>query len=127
MSTTEAIPQAEAIEGVRATAEEMRSKGARLMAVAARDNGDGTFELIYLYDVGGRMQDRRFNLLPDQEVDTISGIYAGATNMERENVDLFGLKFKGMSPGLLLEAGKSPACPLRKTVEKEMKEGPGNG
>jgi NADH:ubiquinone oxidoreductase subunit C len=128
MSAEEAppAPPLRDLSEVRASAEEMRAKDARLIMIMVRENPDGTFELIYAYDLGGCVQDVRFSLPPDREVDTISGVYAGATNLEREIVDLFGLNFKGMAPGLLLEAGKSMKCPLRRPPEPKP-EGPPKG
>lgn len=104
---------------VRSMANEMMVKGARLISVIGRDRGDGTIELIYLFDESGVMTDHRYIVLADQEIDSISDIYVGATNMERENIDLLGMRFKGLEPGLLLVPGKSVHAPLRKRPEEE--------
>jgi len=64
------------------------------------------------------VEDRRFVVEAEEEVDSISDIYAGATNMERENMDLLGMRFKGLEPGLLLVPGKSVKAPLRKRSEE---------
>lgn len=105
---------AEAYKGIHGMAEQMMASGARLVAVIAQDNGDGTLQLIYLFDSGGKLTDRRYTILPDWEVDSVSDVYSGAVNMERESVDLLGVKFKGITPGLLLVPGKSEVTPLRK-------------
>jgi NADH:ubiquinone oxidoreductase subunit C len=109
----------DAYRGIRDMAMGMKERGARLMTVAGRDRGDGNIDLIYLFDEGGRVLDRRFVVEAEQEVDSISDIYAGATNMERENIDLLGMRFKGLGPGLLLVPGKSVEAPLRKRPEGE--------
>jgi ech hydrogenase subunit D len=103
-------------------ARDMRARGARLITIAGRDVGDGTFELIYAYDLEGKVVDHRFTVLPDWEVDTITDVYSGAMNMERENIDLLGLRFKGMQPGLLLVPG-SKVAPLRKPPPAEEPKG----
>ena len=65
----------------------------------------------------------RFTILPEWEVDSVVDIYKGALNMEREVVDLFGLRYKGVEPGLFLVLGKSPVAPLRKKRAPEVKGG----
>lgn len=112
----------QAYHSIHAQAERMRSNGARLIAIIARDDQDGTLELLYVYDLDGRIVDERFTILPEWEIDSISDVYTGAMNMERENVDLFGLRFRGQAPGLLLEKGKSMVSPLRKPRTEEKKE-----
>jgi NADH:ubiquinone oxidoreductase subunit C len=104
--------------GVRGMAGGMKGRGARLISVIGRDRGDGTIELVYLFDEGGAMVDRRFVVPAEQEIDSISDIYAGAANMERENIDLLGMRFKGLEPGLLL-VDKSVKAPLRKRPKEE--------
>lgn len=104
--------------GVRGMAGGMKGRGARLISVIGRDRGDDTIELMYLFDEGGAMVDRRFVVPAEQEIDSISDIYAGAANMERENIDLLGMRFKGLEPGLLL-VDKSVKAPLRKRPKEE--------
>ncbi len=123
--TAQATPEfdREAYKGIHARAEEMRAAGARLITIIARDNGDGTIELLYIYDREGRIVDYRYIILPEWEIETIADVYSGAVNLERENVDLFGLRFRDKAPGLLLVPGKSMVNPLRKSqVEKMRKE-----
>ncbi|MBI0584567.1 MAG: NADH-quinone oxidoreductase subunit C [Methanomassiliicoccus sp.] len=119
----------DAYHGVRERVREHTDAGARMITIAAREEDDGRFELIYLFDRDGRMVNFRFHILPDWEVDSVADIYRGALNMEREAVDLFGLKFKGVRPGLFLEEGKSPVAPLRKKRDgkKEGKGGEADG
>lgn len=106
-------------QDIRGMAYQMRASGARLITIVGVDRGDGTIELIYLFDRNGDVEDRRFVVEAEEEVDSISDIYAGATNMERENMDLLGMRFKGLEPGLLLVPGKSVKAPLRKRSEEE--------
>ncbi len=103
---------------VRDMAMSMKERGARLITVVGRDLGDGNIELVYLFDEGGKILDHRYVVEAEREVDSISDIYAGATNMERENIDLLGMRFKGLQPGLLLVPGKSVEAPLRKRPEE---------
>ncbi len=92
-----------------------------MITIVARENDDGTIELIYVFDLRGRMVDFRFTILPDWEVDSVVDVYKGALNMEREIVDLFGLRYKGVQPGLLLVQGKNVVAPLRKRRVPEVK------
>lgn len=117
----------EAFRSVRARTQEMIADGARMITIAARENDDGTIELIYLFDRGGQMVNFRFTILPEWEVDSVVNIYKGALNMEREVVDLFGLHYKGVEPGLFLVQGKSMVAPLRKKRAPEVKGGEADG
>jgi NADH:ubiquinone oxidoreductase subunit C len=116
MSGRPIIDEAEPV--VRDKVKEMIEAGARMITIVAREDDDGTFELIYIFDRDGRMVNFRFRTNPDWEVDSVADIYKGAANMEREIVDLFGLRFKGVRGGLLLEVGKSPVAPLRRKADK---------
>jgi len=117
----------EAYRTVRARTQEMVADGARMITIVARENDDGTFELIYSFDRGGRMEAFRFTILPEWEVDSVADIFQGAMNMEREVVDLFGLSIKGVRTGLLLQLGKSPDAPLRRKKAAPDKEGERDG
>ncbi len=129
--TTDIMPNQEfdreAFRSVRAKTQELTSSGARMITIAARENEDGTIELIYLFDRAGHMVNFRFTILPEWEVDSVVDIYKGALNMEREVVDLFGLHYKGVQPGLFLVPGKSMVAPLRKKRAAEVKGGESNG
>lgn len=88
--------------------------GSRFIALVVRESEDGMFELIYAFDQGGKLADFRFSIPLDREVDSVADIYPGAMTAEREAVDLFGVRLKGVRPGLFLVEGKSPPEPLRK-------------
>jgi ech hydrogenase subunit D len=107
-------PDREACRAVRERTAEMVGSGARMIAIVARENEDGTIELIYTFDREQRIVDFRFQILPEWEIDSVADIFKGALTLEREVVDLFGLRIKGVSPGIFLEAGKSPVAPLRR-------------
>jgi hypothetical protein len=112
----------DAYRSVRARTEEMKAAGARMITIVAKENDEGAIDLIYLFDLGGRFADFHFTILPEWEVDSVVDILPAARNMEREVVDLFGLHFKGVSPGLLLEPGKGVVAPLRRKKEEKGKE-----
>jgi NADH:ubiquinone oxidoreductase subunit C len=90
----------------------------RLMTISAADNGDGTFDLIYWLHHENGILDIRYKVTADEELESAADIWAGAVNMEREIIDLMGLRFKGQVGGLLLVQGKSPEAPLRKKAVK---------
>ncbi len=117
----------EAFRSVRVKVHEMIASGARMGGIIARENDDGTIELIYLFDRAGQMVNFRFVILPEWEVDSVVDIFKGALNLEREVVDLFGLHFKGVQPGLLLVLGMSNVAPLRKQRAAEVKGGDADG
>jgi hypothetical protein len=104
----------EAYRGVRGAVKEQVASGARMITIVARENDDGTIELIYVFDRDHKLAEIRFQILPEWEIDSVADIYKGAMNMEREVVDLFGLNIKGVGPGIFLEKGKSPIAPLRR-------------
>ena len=104
----------EAHHGVRERTREMTEAGARMIAIVARENDDGTMELIYAFDRDQRIADFRFLILPEWEIDSVADLFKGALTLEREVVDLFGLHIKGVPPGIFLVKGKSPVAPLRK-------------
>ena len=104
----------EAHRSGRERTREMIEAGARMIAIVARENDDGTLELIYVFDRGQKIVDFRFLILPEWEIDSVADLYKGALTLEREVVDLFGLHIKGAPPGIFLEKGKSPVAPLRK-------------
>lgn len=104
----------EAHRGVRERTREMIEAGARMMAIAARESDDGTMELIYVFDRDQKIVDFRFQIIPEWEIDSVADLFKGALTLEREVVDLFGLRIKGVPSGIFLEPGKSPVAPLRK-------------
>ena len=46
-------------------------------------------------------------------------MFPGAKNFEREIIDLFGLKFKGVEGGLLIMPSANIIAPLRKSSSPE--------
>jgi Ni,Fe-hydrogenase III component G len=86
----------------------------RLITIIPIDNADGTFELIYALHYNNQYTEVRYTVKEEDELESLSSYYAAAINMEREIVDMMGLKFKGIEPGLLLEPGKGIVTPLRK-------------
>ena len=113
-ASPEPVFDREAFRKVRLMTEERVRAGARLSAIIARENDDGTIELIYLFDQEGKITNFRFTIMPEWEVDSVVDVFKGALNLEREVVDLFGLRFKGVKPGLMLAAGKGVVAPLRR-------------
>jgi NADH:ubiquinone oxidoreductase subunit C len=93
----------------------------RLISIIPLDNADGTLDLIYMFQRGAEVDQFRYRIKADQELDTISDLFKGALNMEREDIDLFGLRFKGVQGGLLLMPESGIVAPLRKplAVQKE--------
>lgn len=109
-----ADPVNRAYLAVRDRVRELIDADARMIGIVVREKEDGEMELIYLFDRGGRMEDFRFSVLPDQEIDSVADLFPGALSLEREAVDMFGLNFKGVRPGMFLVEGRSPVAPLRK-------------
>jgi NADH:ubiquinone oxidoreductase subunit C len=86
----------------------------RLITIIPIDNADGTFELIYAFHYNNQYTEVRYTVKEEDELDSLSSYYSAAINMEREIVDMMGLRFKGIEPGLLLDPGKGIVTPLRK-------------
>lgn len=86
----------------------------RLITIIPIDNADGTFELIYAFHYNNQYTEVRYTVKEEDELDSLSSYYSAAINMEREIVDMMGLRIKGMEPGLLLAPGKGIVTPLRK-------------
>ncbi len=96
---------------------------ARFITLVIQDKGDGTFELIYVFYLENGIVEKRFIIRPDWELESISNLWAGALLMEREAIDLFGIKIKGVQGGILLVPGKSPTAPLRKQEGEATEDG----
>jgi len=94
--------------------EKSGSEPSRLISIIPLDNADGTLDLIYMFQIGDGLHQFRYQVRADQELDTISDLFKGALNMERENIDLFGMRFKGVQGGLLIMPGTGIVAPLRK-------------
>jgi Ni,Fe-hydrogenase III component G len=87
---------------------------ARLISIFPVDNADGTLDVIYMFQVGGEVVLHRYVVSEDQEIESLSDLFKGALNMEREAVDLFGLRVRGVGGGLLLCPESGVVKPLRK-------------
>ena len=88
---------------------------AQLIAITAVDLADGNFELIYSFFSKSELVNLRFTVSDGYEIDSISDMFPGAKNFEREIIDLFGLKFKGVEGGLLIMPSANIIAPLRKS------------
>lgn len=116
------------VEEVRRELAGIGPKGAaRPISLFPVDNADGTLDMIYMFQIGQEVRLWRFAVGEDQELPSISDLYKGALNMEREAVDLFGLRFSGVQGGLLLGPESTARAPLRKPRRKaerpEQREG----
>lgn len=116
---TEAPPQKTAVSppvfDIRSKVMKLSKAEAQLVAITAVDLADGTFELIYTFFSRSQLVSIRFPVSDQQETDSISDMFPGATNFEREIIDLFGLRFKGMKGGLLITPESGIVAPLRKS------------
>ena len=92
---------------------------AQLIAITAVDLGDGNFELIYSFFSKSELVNLRFTIQDGYEMDSIADMFPGARNFEREIIDLFGLKFKGVEGGLLIMPSSNIVSPLRKSSTPE--------
>jgi NADH:ubiquinone oxidoreductase subunit C len=90
----------------------------RLIDIIAVDRQDGTFDLIYTFHHQNAMMDERFVVKAEDELESIRDLYAAAVYMEREIIDMFGLRFQGLKGGFLLDKN-SPQTPLRKPIKVE--------
>ncbi len=108
---------------VRSKIEKMQKSGARFVVLAANDMGEGKFEVIYLFYHMGELLEVRLCVGIDEVVPTITDLFPAAAFLEREMVDLFGVKVEGAAPNLLLEPGAGVVAPLRKRREAEGPKG----
>jgi NADH:ubiquinone oxidoreductase subunit C len=86
----------------------------RLISIISLDNADGTLDLIYMFHRRAEVEQLRYRVSADQELETVSDLFKGALNMEREIIDLFGMRFKGVQGGLLIMPDSGIVAPLRK-------------
>ena len=86
----------------------------RLISVFPVDNADGTLDLIYMFQHGTEVAQYRYTIDEHEELESLADLYKGALNMEREIVDLFGLRIKGVEGGLLLCPESGVVNPMRK-------------
>jgi len=96
----------------------------RLISIISLDNADGTLDLIYMFHRRAGVEQLRYRVNPDQELETVSDLFKGALNMEREIIDLFGMRFKGVRGGMLIMPDSGIVAPLRKpsTGQKEARK-----
>jgi len=83
----------------------------RLISIFPLDNADGTIDIIYMFQQKDDVVQYRYKVKELVELDSISDLYKGAWNMEREAIDMFGIRFKGVPGGIFImpEAGiKTP-------------------
>jgi len=106
---------------------------AQLIAITAVDLADGSFELIYSFFSKSELVNLRFTIGEGFELDSVADMFPGALNFEREIIDLFGLKFKGVRGGLVITPESGIVAPLRKSsnpstpASREKKEAIGHG
>lgn len=103
---------------LRSKLENLGKAGARFSTLVGVDIDDDTLEVIYLFDHQGELLHLRIRYDFDETIPSISDIYPAAAILERELVDLFGVKVVDMEPYLLLEPGSGIEGPLRKRRNK---------
>ncbi|WP_081579762.1 NADH-quinone oxidoreductase subunit C [Methanomassiliicoccus luminyensis] len=85
----------------------------RLVTIVASEVGEGELELIYVLDRDGGLEMVRSRSGIDDELESLSPLFLGAENLEREIIDLLGARFEGLEGGFLLMPG-GPTAPLRR-------------
>lgn len=85
----------------------------RLVTIIASEGREGELELIYVLDREGELVQVRSRSGFEDELESLSPLFLGAENLEREIIDLLGAKFEGLKGGLLLTSDV-PAAPLRR-------------
>jgi len=100
---------------IRPKVMKMSRVSAQLVAIIAVDLADGNFELIYSFFSRSELVNLRFVAPDGEEIESISDMFPGAMNFEREIIDLFGLRFKGIPGGLMLTPESGIVAPLRKS------------
>ncbi len=104
---------------IRTKVSRLEKLQAQLISITAVDLADGSFELIYSFFSKSELVNLRFTVADGFEIDSIADMFPGARNFEREIIDLFGLKFKGVDGGLLIMPSAKIVAPLRKTSAPE--------
>jgi len=84
------------LDDYRALISEMKGNNARLVQICCTKT-DG-YELTYSFDTGGVWSHIRLNIDGDQEIESISDLFAPAFMYENEMKDLFGVKINHVSP-----------------------------
>jgi NADH:ubiquinone oxidoreductase subunit C len=104
-------------EAIAKIAELQKEGNTRLVTIAAADEGTGNMELIYILDRKGELLTIRFRCRWEDELESLSPVFKGAENMEREIIDLLGARFEGVKGGLFLERNSGIVTPLRKNTQ----------
>jgi ech hydrogenase subunit D len=86
------VSQKELLSGVQA----LRTQGFRIVQISCTMI-DGRFELTYSFDRDYKFTSLRLTVPMEEDVQSVSGIYAGAFLYENEIKELFGVRFKGIS------------------------------
>ena len=86
----------------------------RLICVFPLDNADGTMDMIYMFQQKDEVIQYRYKVREDAELDSLSDLYKGAWNMEREAIDMFGIRFKGVPGGIFIMPETGIKTPLLK-------------
>lgn len=92
---------------------ELKAPRPRLIDIIVADRRDGTYDLIYAFHHEGKIVDVRYVFKEEDELESLSDRYSGALFMEREAMEMFGVKFKGVDGAFLLDPELSPKTPLR--------------
>lgn len=98
------------LEDVRRVARQMRSAGARFVALVGAPGSGEELRLCWHFDVEGTLLWLEACLEGDARVPTIVDIYPGADWAEREARDYFAVSFEGRqdTEPLMLRAGDAP-------------------
>lgn len=96
-----------------------RNGHSHLISIFPIDNADGTMDVIYMFQHNEDVVQYRYTIPSDLELGSLSDLYKGAYNMEREAIDLFGMRFNGVPPGLLIPPESDIKAPLRKPVQQK--------
>jgi ech hydrogenase subunit D len=86
------VSQKELLSG----AQELRKDGYRIVQISCTMI-EGKFELTYSFDKDYKFTSLRVTVPMETEVQSITGVYAGAFLYENEIKELFGVKFKGIN------------------------------
>jgi NADH:ubiquinone oxidoreductase subunit C len=105
-------------EAIAKIAEIQKEGNARLVTIVAADEGTGVMELIYILDRNGELLTIRSRCRWEDELESLSLVFKGAENMEREIIDLLGARFEGIKGGLFLERNSGIVTPLKKNTQE---------
>lgn len=117
------------IEYIRERVHELKSSGFRFVTMTACTNPDETVDLIYAFDLKGKLVTLKTTVATGSEVKSVSDIYLAAAFVENEISELFGLKFSGLAVdygGHFMLAEGAPNSPFGPNIIIERKGGNGN-